>query len=117
MDDQDGLTAQMERGPELFLVAEEDSRIVGAVLGRFDGRRGWVNHLAVAPDRQGQGLGSALMKELDLRLQAAGCQKVNLLIEPTNVQVQGFYERLGYARDDLIFMEKLLPTDSYSQPR
>ena len=77
-------------------------------MGSYDGRRGWVNHLAVAPERQGQGLGAAIMAELERRLVTKGCEKVNLLIEPDNAGVQAFYEKLSYSRDPLIFMEKWL---------
>jgi ribosomal protein S18 acetylase RimI-like enzyme len=48
------------------------------------------------------------MAEFDSRLLAKGRTKVNLLIQPANKGVQAFYERLGYNRDELIFMEKRL---------
>ena len=48
------------------------------------------------------------MAELEVRLRALGCTKVNLLIEADNAAVTGFYERVGFTRDDLIFMEKWL---------
>lgn len=80
--------------------------IVGAVMGSYDGCRGWVNHLAVDPGYQGQDLGSRLMQELENRLAALGCEKINLLIEPSNSGVQAFYGRLGFTADELIFMEK-----------
>jgi ribosomal protein S18 acetylase RimI-like enzyme len=48
------------------------------------------------------------MAEVERRLVALGCDKVNLLVEPENAGVQAYYERLGYATDPLIFMEKWL---------
>jgi ribosomal protein S18 acetylase RimI-like enzyme len=110
-DSRAGLARKLERDPELFLVAEGDdagATIVGAVMGCYDGRRGWINHLAVAVAAQGCGLGRRLIEEVERRLRALGCEKVNLLIEPANAQVQSFYEHLGYARDELVFMEKWL---------
>ena len=107
-DDVRGVEHRMERDPELFIVAESGGRIVGAVMGCYDGRRGWVNHLAVAPGRQRNGIGTTLMSELEARLRAVGCVKVNLLIAPANSGVQHFYNSIGYSRDDLIFMEKTL---------
>ncbi len=104
----EGLRKKLERDADLFLVAQQDDRIVGTVLGSYDGRRGWINRLAVAPDHRGQGLGSLLVAQVEEGLKARGCGKVNLFIEPTNAQVQGFYERLGYTADELIFMEKWL---------
>lgn len=106
-DTPEGIRRKLERDGELFLVARaDDGSIVGAVMGSYDGRRGWVNHLAVDPDCQGQNLGTQLMQELEQRLAALGCDKVNLLIEPENGAVQSFYRKLGFSRDELIFMEK-----------
>ncbi|ASJ57306.1 GNAT family N-acetyltransferase [Brevibacillus formosus] len=106
-DTREGLHKKLERDAELFLVAvNEDGRIVAAVMGSYDGRRGWVNHLAVDPQFQGQDIGSRLMAELENRFVNVGCEKINLLIEPTNSSVQAFYSQLGYKRDELIFMEK-----------
>ena len=107
-DDEPGLARKLERDPELFFVAEEHGAIVGVVMGCYDGRRGWINHLAVAPEQQRRGLGASLVAELENRFRAIGCAKVNLLIEPSNAGVQTFYERSGYAVDPLIFMEKWL---------
>jgi GNAT superfamily N-acetyltransferase len=60
------------------------------------------------PGRRGQGHASAVLAELERRLAAKGCRKVNLLIEPDNDAVTGFYRQHGYTEDQLIFMEKWL---------
>lgn len=92
----------------LFLAAECAGEIVGSVMASWDGRRGWINRLAVDPSARGARLGERLMAEAERRLRLIGCDKVNLLIEPDNAGVERFYGRLGYSRDDLIFMEKWL---------
>ena len=46
-DDRSGVARKLEREGELFLVAEERGRLVGTVMGAWDGRRGWVYHLGV----------------------------------------------------------------------
>jgi len=102
------MTRALRRDPDLFLVAERDAQVVGTVLGRFDGRRGWVNHLAVDPGLRSRGVGTRLMTELEDRLRAKGCPKVNLHVTLRNRDVARFYELIGYARSDLIFMEKWL---------
>jgi ribosomal protein S18 acetylase RimI-like enzyme len=107
-DSREGIRRKLERDADLFLVAIDGESIVGAVMGCYDGRRGWINHIAVAPNYKGQGLGTQLVQEVERRLREKGCDKVNLLIEPTNAAVQEFYQRLGYQRDELIFMEKWL---------
>lgn len=98
----------IERNPGLLLVAEEEGRVVGAVIGAWDGRRAWIYHLAVLPAAQGRGTGRLLMDELERRLRAAGATKLNLLVERANAPVADFYRHLGYAPDDLLFMAKRL---------
>jgi ribosomal protein S18 acetylase RimI-like enzyme len=53
--------------PDLFVLAEAEGTIIGAVMGGYDGRRGIVYHLAVDPVRRRQGIGRALMRELERR--------------------------------------------------
>lgn len=107
-DSREGLLQKLQRDPDLFLAAVSGTTIIGTIMGCYDGRRGWINHLTVLPSAQGQGVGAYLMHEVEQRLHQKGCPKVNLLIEPANAAVQSFYHRLGYQRDDLIFMEKWL---------
>ena len=57
-DSLESLLKQLERDADLFLVAEDDKRIVGVVLGRWEGRRGWINRLTVAPEQRHKKLGS-----------------------------------------------------------
>lgn len=102
------LERTLRRDPDLFLVAEVEGRVVGAVLGRYDGRRGWANHLAVEPTARSQGIGSRLMRELERRLVVKGCRKLNLHVMPGNRSVCPFYEGIGYRRAEIIFLEKWL---------
>jgi ribosomal protein S18 acetylase RimI-like enzyme len=90
------IAQKLSRDPDLFLVAEAGDVVVGAVMGGFDGRRGLVYHLAVHADYQRQGVGSALMAELEARLAAKGCLKAYLLVVPDNLDVVDFYRRLGW---------------------
>src|SRR5262245_35746808 len=94
--------------PGLALWAAVGRGLAVAGLGTFDGRRGWVNRLATRPGQRGQGHATALLAELERRLAAKGCRKVNLLIEADNQHVTSFYEQNGYSADQLIFMEKWL---------
>ncbi|BBK40303.1 GNAT family acetyltransferase [Allostella vacuolata] len=102
------LAHKLERDPDLFLVVEEAGRIVGSIIGSYDGRRGWINRLAVAPELRGRAVGRMLVDTVEQRLAERGCDKVNLLIEPDNRTVIDYYDRLGYRTDELVFMEKWL---------
>lgn len=99
---------KLERDPDLFLVAMEEERIIGSVLGGFDGRRGMVYHLAVHQDCRDLGIGSTLMEELERRLRAKGCIKYYLLVTYENDQAIRFYEKRGWERMPIHIYGKLL---------
>jgi len=87
---------KLTRDPGLFLVARSDGRVVGTVMGGWDGRRAYVYHLAVAPERQRQGVADALMDELEERFRALGAVKAKLQILVDNEVSKAFFARRGY---------------------
>jgi hypothetical protein len=85
------------RGPcSLFLGAERHGRLVAAVLGTHDGRKGWINRLAVHPQHRGRGLARALVAAVEQRLRARGIHIVACLIEEGNDRSVELFQRLGY---------------------
>ena len=66
---------KLTRDPDLFLVAEHDNKIIGTVIGGFDGRRGLLYHLAVDGSFRGQGIGTLLLSEVESRLRLKGCRR------------------------------------------
>jgi ribosomal protein S18 acetylase RimI-like enzyme len=99
---------KLERDPDLFLVLVERGEILGTVIGGYDGRRGIVYHLAVRPERQGEGLGRALMIEIEDRLRSKGCYKYYLMVSKELDQVLTFYQSLGCELMDLHILGKVL---------
>jgi ribosomal protein S18 acetylase RimI-like enzyme len=98
--------------PEMFLVGEADGQIVASGMFGFDGTRGWVHYLAVAPGRQGESLGRAVMAEGERLLTAMGCPKLNLQVRAGNERVLDFYAALGYELDGTVSLGKrLIPDD------
>jgi ribosomal protein S18 acetylase RimI-like enzyme len=87
---------KLTRDPGLFLVARSDGRIIGTVMGGWDGRRAYVYHLAVAPERRRQGIADALMDELEERFRALGAVKAKLQILVDNDVSRAFFARRGY---------------------
>ena len=97
--------------PGLFLVGLLGEAVVATVMAGYEGHRGWINYLAVAPEHRRMGLGRALMAEAERLLAAAGCPKVNLQIRESNSSAAEFYRRLGYEVDDVISLGKRLERD------
>jgi len=102
------IVEKRKRDRSLFLVATDGDEIIGAVMGAYDGRRGWVYHLAVQPSWQRDGIGRALMQELERRMLRLGVSKVNLQVRADNLVATGFYERLGYQDERLTSFGKHL---------
>jgi ribosomal protein S18 acetylase RimI-like enzyme len=90
--------------PDLFLVGEIDGRVMATIMIGFEGRRGWINSLAVLPEYRGRGYGGKLVKHSLEVLKELGAPKVNLLIRPANSKVKAFYEKLGFKYEDAILM-------------
>ncbi len=107
-DEPEEIEKKLRRDPDLFIVAELGGRIVGAVLGGFDGRRGMMYHLAVDASLRGCGIGEALMIALEERLRAKGCIRYYLLVTTDNDEAIRFYERRGWERLDLFVYGKNL---------
>ena len=84
---------------------------VASAMAGYDGHRGWVNYLAVAPECRSRELGRDMMREVERLLRAVGCPKVNLQVRDTNSDAMAFYEALGYGRDAVVSMGKRLETD------
>jgi ribosomal protein S18 acetylase RimI-like enzyme len=102
--------------PEWFLVGEENGSIVATCIVGYEGHRGWINYLAVAPQRQRQRLATHMMEEAERLLRAAGCPKINLQVRTTNSAVIAFYEALGFKIDAVTSLGKRLEIDSPSSP-
>jgi ribosomal protein S18 acetylase RimI-like enzyme len=98
---------------ELFFVALLDGALVGTVLGGYDGHRGWVYSLAVAPQTRRRGVGTALMRHVERELATRGCPKINLQVLASNAGTVEFYRKLGYAAEERISMGKLLESPAH----
>ncbi|MCU4412639.1 GNAT family acetyltransferase [Acinetobacter sp. WU_MDCI_Axc73] len=96
---------------DLFLVAIKDEQLIAVLMGGYDGHRGWMNYLAVHPQHQRLGIATALVQQLEKRLIARGCPKLQLLVRQDNLDVQSFYEELGYEEVDVVCMGKRLIQD------
>jgi ribosomal protein S18 acetylase RimI-like enzyme len=95
-DSRQGITRYLSRNPGLSFVARDTGRLVGAVLVGTDGRRGYLQHLAVARSHRGHGLGRALAgRSLDA-LRSLGIEKCHLMVRLENAEARAFWAHLGW---------------------
>jgi len=119
-DTREEVAKKLQRDPDLFLVAEDDERpsplgsrsgslrIIGTVIGGYDGRRGLIYHLAVDRAYRKRGIGKMLMDEVERRMIAKGCLRAYLLVMRDNEDVIEFYCHLGWEAMDITIMAKTL---------
>jgi ribosomal protein S18 acetylase RimI-like enzyme len=107
-----GITRKMSIQPELFLVGEVGGDIIASAMAGYDGHRGSVFYLAVAPNHQKSGYGRDLMDEVEKLLISMGCPKLNIIFRSSNQKVLDFYNTLGYSPDDVVSLGKRLIPDA-----
>ncbi|WP_332873969.1 GNAT family N-acetyltransferase [Amphritea pacifica] len=92
----------LQRNPGLSFVASDSRSVIGAVLVGTDGRRGYLQHLAVSSEHRGQGIGRQLVAASVNALAAMGIAKTHLFVYRENVKALRFYEQSGwFLRNDV----------------
>lgn len=105
------IARKLRVNPEWFLVGEVGGKIVATCMVGYEGHRGWINYLAVAPELQRGGHGRQMMAEAERLLRQAGCPKINLQVRASNTAVVQFYRGIGFKIDDVVSMGKRLEPD------
>jgi ribosomal protein S18 acetylase RimI-like enzyme len=101
-DTSDDLRRAVTASPAHVLVAEVGGRVIGSVIGTFDGWRGNIYRLAVHPDYRRQGVGRALVAEVEKRLAEQGAKGITVLVEKEHPWAMNFWEAVGYRVDERI---------------
>ena len=97
-DSREAIARYLERNPGFSFVAFVDGQCVGAILGGHDGRRGYLQHLAVAEGFRRQGLGTRLFRCCVEALGRDGIAKTHLFVLNENELGLGFWQRAGCER-------------------
>jgi ribosomal protein S18 acetylase RimI-like enzyme len=106
-DSRENVGKQIREPNVLFLVAEQGGRVIGTVLATHDGRKGWINRLAVDAKSRQKGIGARLVREAEHRLEDVGMEILACLIEDDNAVSMAVFEKLGYKKHpEIIYFAK-----------
>ena len=97
-DDVDSLKALVAHDPSALLIAEEEGTIVGSVIAAWDGWRGSIYRLVVAPAHRRRGLGRQLLGRAEARLAAVGAVRLQAIVVETEPKAIGFWRESGWDR-------------------
>ena len=102
-DTSQALTRLFERDAGALIVAESAGEIVGSVIAGWDGWRGSVYRLAVAPAHRRHGLGRRLLQKAEHHLDALGVRRMHAIVVGTDSRAVGFWQATEweYQRDQL----------------
>jgi len=99
-DDDEGLATYVARNPGLFLVAADvaasGEQIVASAMGAWDGRRGWIYHVATAGSHRRTGIAAALVTRIEQGLIEVGAKRVNVLVRDESDGGRSFWTAVGY---------------------
>jgi ribosomal protein S18 acetylase RimI-like enzyme len=101
-DDGESLGALLEHDDASLLVAEVDGRVVGALIAAWDGWRGNMYRLAVAPAHRHQHIASALVRDGERRLREHGGRRVTALVGSEDRAAVELWESAGYSYDERV---------------
>lgn len=95
-DRREAIAKEMANPDCLFLGMYEDERIIAVGIANYDGRRGWINRLAVDPDFRGHGLAGQMIDRFEQFLQSRGAVVICALIEDINYPSISAFQKTGY---------------------
>lgn len=108
-DSEEGVIRFLRRNPGISVVAEEDGKIVGAILCGHDGRRGCLYHVCVSEQYRLRGIGKAMVVYCMEALKKEKINKVSLIAFSENDIGNAFWKEIGWTkREDLNYYDFIL---------
>ena len=110
-DSKEKIAEEIKSDRNIFLAYEINGKAVGVLLITDDGRKGWLNRLAVLPEYCNQGIGTSLIREAEKILEEKGLGIITCLIEDYNQNSRDFFQKLGYVehKEIIYYAKRLYP--------
>ncbi|MCP4631650.1 MAG: GNAT family N-acetyltransferase, partial [candidate division Zixibacteria bacterium] len=96
-DSKEQIRQEIKSDSAIFLIAETNGMVIGVVFGTHDGRKGWINRLAVREDFRNCGIGRMLVDEVERRFESIGINVYACLIESENPVSSKVFAKYGYS--------------------
>lgn len=111
-DKKENITKEIKQKRSIFLLLELEGELIGSILATHDGRKGWINRLAILPEYRKSGFATKLIKEAEKKLINAGIGIIACLIEDWNTSSMKFFKKSGYkSHIDIIYFTKRIHED------
>jgi GNAT superfamily N-acetyltransferase len=106
-DKKESIKSELDRENSIFFVAEFNNKLIGSIFGTHDGRKGWINRLAVDPEYRLKCVARKLISVVEKKLYGKGIEIIACLIEDWNGESIKFFEKMGYIQHpDIIYLTK-----------
>jgi ribosomal protein S18 acetylase RimI-like enzyme len=102
-DSREAFARQLETGAQTALGLEEEGQLIGVVIATHDGRKGWINRLAIDPDHQRQGHARRLIAAAEKVLKTQDMHVIGVLVEKNNAASLTLFEQAGYSLADYVY--------------
>jgi len=95
-DDVESLRLLFARDPASLILAEANGKVIGSVIAAWDGWRGSLYRLAVAPSQRRLGIGRRLVRAAEERLSEAGGRRLQAIVIESDPQAAAFWRASGW---------------------
>ena len=97
-----GIEKYLIRNQVLSFVAEDNNNIIGTIMSGHDGKRGYIQHLAVTPDQQKKGIATTLLSMAISALKKQGILKSHIHVLSNNEFAKNYWSNRGWnKRNDI----------------
>src|SRR5687767_10648122 len=101
-DDPASVAILIGRDPEALIVSVDEGRIVGTIIAGWDGWRGTIYRLAVAPSHRRRRVAADLTDAAVRRLEALGAKRVGAIVIHSHEHATAYWQAIGFTLDERV---------------